>query len=35
VHLFRLSLLVKAEPRLETGEDERHFLTDVHTPFFV
>jgi hypothetical protein len=35
VHLFRPSLgfLTEAQPRLKTGEDERHFLAEVHILF--
>jgi hypothetical protein len=36
VYLFRpsLSFLAEAQPRLETSEDKRHFLADVHINFF-
>jgi hypothetical protein len=37
VHLFRpsLSFLIEAQPRLETGEDERYFLAEVHIKKFI
>jgi hypothetical protein len=36
VHLFRPSLnfLAEAQPRLETGEDKRYFLAEIHIKFF-
>jgi hypothetical protein len=36
VHLSRPSVgfLVEAQPRLETDEDKRHFLAEVHTTLF-
>jgi hypothetical protein len=36
VHLFcpSLSFLAEAQPRLQTGEDKRHFLAEVHIKFF-
>jgi hypothetical protein len=29
-----LGFLAEAQPRLETGEDKRHFLAEVHIHFF-
>jgi hypothetical protein len=36
VHLVLscLGFLAEAQPRLETGEDKRHLLADVHIKFF-
>jgi hypothetical protein len=36
VHLFRsrLGFPAEAQPRLETGEDKKHFLAEVHMKFF-
>jgi hypothetical protein len=36
VHLFRssLSFLAEAQPRLQEGDDKRHFFAEVHIKFF-